>query len=64
MIGPLARSRDRAKTRKIQEEAILECIKRIKDERNKKSDDWQRGYNSAITQLEFFLIEVIDKKWE
>ncbi len=42
---------------------ITECIQRIKAARRSKPKDWERGYNSAISVLELFALEVKEKQW-
>lgn len=42
---------------------ITECIQRIKAARRSKPKDWERGYNSAISVLELFALEVKGKQW-
>ena len=42
---------------------ITECIQRIKAARRSKPKDWERGYNSAISVLELFALEVKAKQW-
>lgn len=42
---------------------IAECIQRIKAARRSKPKDWERGYNSAISVLELFALEVKGKQW-
>ncbi|HBO2015842.1 TPA: hypothetical protein L4G30_005079 [Pseudomonas aeruginosa] len=42
---------------------ILECIQRLKGARRAKPRDWEPGYNSAITTLELFLLEIKEKRW-
>ena len=45
------------------EQAILECITRIRASERSAPKDWHRGYNSAVTKLELFLGEVREKQW-
>lgn len=60
---PDTRSKRRKDRRDVAELAILESIQRIKSARRSSPKDWERGYNSAITQLELFLAEIKAKGW-
>lgn len=57
------RSKRRKERRDVAECALLESITRIKAQRRAGPKDWERGYNSAITQIELFLEEIKSKQW-
>ncbi|HBO3905381.1 TPA: hypothetical protein L4T53_004534 [Pseudomonas aeruginosa] len=60
---PETRSKRRKEARAMAELTILECIQRLKAARRAKPRDWEPGYNSAITTLELFLLEIKEKRW-
>lgn len=61
--GRKATSNRRKQNRDMAEQAILECIARIRAAERSAPKDWHRGYNSAVTKLELFLDEVRGKNW-
>lgn len=58
-----ADSKRRKAARNLADMTIIECIQRLKAARRSKPNDWERGYNSAITTLELFAAEVKAKQW-
>lgn len=62
--GHAARSNARKRKREQSELTIREAIIRIKEARRSAPHDWERGYNSAITQLEILLGEIQSGDWE
>ena len=60
---PATRARRREERRSIAEKALREGILRIKDVRRRSPRAWEHGYNSAVTQLEVLLNEILDRKW-
>lgn len=61
--GRKAVTNRRKQNREMAEQAILECIARIRGAERSAPKDWHRGYNSAVTKLELFLGEVREKQW-
>lgn len=61
--GAAARANKRRKLRETAAIVIADAIERIREAAKQKPADWQRGYNSAITQLEMMREEIAQKQY-
>lgn len=61
--GAAARSSKRKLLRDTAEMVISDAIERIREAAKQKPEEWQRGYNSAITQLEMMREEIAQKQY-
>jgi hypothetical protein len=58
-----ADSKKKKAARDLASGAIIESITRVRCAKRSKPKDWERGYNSAITVLELFVSEILERRW-